>query len=65
MEPDDDIHYTLVALRVLEEFGPDFTWRNMATVWNTSLPYYAICTAEAQAIMNYNNAVPRKRRPTG
>ena len=60
MEPDDDIHYTLVALRVLEDFGPDFTWRNVATVWNTSLPYYAICTAEAQAIMNYNNAVPRK-----
>ena len=60
MEPDDDIHYTLVALRVLEDFGPGFTWRNVATVWNTSLPYYAICTAEAQAIMNYNNAVPRK-----
>ena len=60
MEADDDIHYTLVALRVLENFGPDFKWRDVATVWNTSLPYYAICTAEAQAIMNYNNAVPRK-----
>ena len=60
MEPDDDIHYTLVALRVLEDYGPDFKWRDVATVWNTSLPYYAICTAEAQAIMNYNNAVPRK-----
>ena len=62
MEPDDDIHYTLIALRVLEDFGPGFTWRNVATAWNTSLPYYAICTAEAQAIMNYNNAVPRKAR---
>ena len=62
MEPDDDIHYTLIALRVLEDFGPAFTWRNVATAWNTSLPYYAICTAEAQAIMNYNNAVPRKAR---
>ncbi len=60
MEPDDDIHYTLIALSVLENFGPDFTWRNVATTWNMSLPYYAICTAEAQAIMNYNNAVPRK-----
>ena len=62
MEPDDDIHYTLIALRVLEDSGPGFTWRNVATAWNTSLPYYAICTAEAQAIMNYNNAVPRKAR---
>ena len=62
MEPDDDIHYTLIALHVLEDYGPGFTWRNVATAWNRSLPYYAICTAEAQAIMNYNNAVPRKAR---
>ena len=60
MEPDDDIHYTLIALRVLEEFGPDFTWRKVARTWNNSLPYNAICTAETQAILNYNNAVPRK-----
>ena len=58
MEPDDDIHYTLIALRVLEKYGPDFKWHNVASTWNSSLPYYAICTAEAQAIMNYNNAVP-------
>jgi len=60
MEPDDDIHYTLIALRVLENYGPDFTWRKVAATWNLSLPYYAICTAETQAILNYNNAVPRK-----
>ena len=59
MEPDDDIHYTLVALRVLEDHGPGFRWRDVAGVWNRSLPYSAICTAEAQAIMNYNNAVPK------
>jgi ADP-ribosylglycohydrolase len=60
MEPDDDIHYTLIALKVLETYGPDFKWHHVATTWNRSLPYYAICTAEAQAIMNYNNAVPRR-----
>jgi ADP-ribosylglycohydrolase len=60
MEPDDDIHYTLIALRVLEEFGPEFTWRKVAHTWNNSLPYNAICTAETQAILNYNKAVPRK-----
>ena len=38
MEPDDDIHYTLIALRVLEEYGPDFKWRDVAATWNACLP---------------------------
>ncbi len=59
MEPDDDIHYTLIGLKVLEEKGPEFTWRDVANAWNSSLPYNAICTAETQAILNYNMAVPR------
>ncbi len=54
MEPDDDIHYTLMGLVVLEKFGPDFRWNDIANSWNTHLPYYAICTAERQAILNYN-----------
>ena len=67
MEPDDDIHYTLIALHVLEKHGADFTWKDVATAWNNCLPYNAICTAETQAILNYNNAVPRsvvQRRST-
>ena len=28
-------------------------------MWNRSLPYQALCTAEAQAIVNYNNPVPK------
>ena len=60
MEPDDDIHYTLIALHVLETHGADFTWRDVATAWNNCLPYNAICTAETQAILNYNNASPRR-----
>jgi len=59
MEPDDDIHYTLIALHVLEKHGRDFSWKNIADAWNNCLPYNAICTAETQAILNYNNAVPR------
>ena len=39
MEPDDDIHYTLVALRVLEDHGPGFRWRDVASVWNRSLRF--------------------------
>lgn len=54
MEPDDDIHYTLIGLKVMEERGRDFTWRDVARTWNSSLPYNAICTAETQAILNYS-----------
>jgi hypothetical protein len=59
MEPDDDIHYTLIALHVLEQYGSDFTWQNVAHAWNSCLPYNAICTAETQAILNYSLATPR------
>ena len=60
MEADDDIHYTLIGLSVLETYGPDFVWRDVARTWNFSIPYNYICTAETQAILNYNNAVPRR-----
>jgi len=60
MEPDDDIHYSLIGLKVLEERGPDFKWFDVANAWNSSLPYNAICTAETQAILNYNIATPRE-----
>ncbi len=54
MPPDDDIHYTLVGLHVLERHGAAFRWHDVADAWNRCLPYSAICTAESQAITNYN-----------
>ena len=48
-----------MVLVVLEKFGPDFHWYDIANSWNTHLPYYAICTAERQAILNYNMRGPR------
>jgi len=65
MEPDDDIHYTLIGLGVLEKYGPDFTWRNVADTWNESLPFAAICTAETQAILNYNMKTHWRNRDKG
>ncbi len=53
MEPDDDIHYTLVGLGCIEESGPDFTWHDVARYWLAHLPIYSICTAEAQAIETF------------
>lgn len=58
MEPDDDVHYTLIGLAVLEKYGPDFKWNDVAETWKDLLPYSALCTAEAQAFMNYNIRTP-------
>jgi len=59
MEPDDDIRYTLIGLLVMEKLGADFLWFDIADCWNEYLPYNAICTAETQAILNYNLRRPR------
>jgi ADP-ribosylglycohydrolase len=53
MEPDDDVHYSLVGLGVIEAYGPTFTWDNVARFWADRIPYNHICTAETQAILNY------------
>ena len=63
MEPDDDIHYTLVGLRVMEKKGLDFQWSDVADCWNSHLPYNKVCTAETQAILNYNLRRPRMGGP--
>ncbi len=60
MEPDDDIHYTLIALAVLEEHGPGFGWQDVARMWLARIPIFAICTAEAQAI---ENVMTKSTRP--
>jgi hypothetical protein len=52
MEPDDDIHYTLVALGCVERHGPGFEWQDVGRYWLAHIPIFAICTAEAQAIEN-------------
>ncbi|HEY3234266.1 MAG TPA: ADP-ribosylglycohydrolase family protein [Polyangiaceae bacterium] len=56
MEPDDDIHYTLVGLGVLEERGADFGWHDVAKYWISHIPVSAICTAERQAVLNLFSA---------
>jgi ADP-ribosylglycohydrolase len=50
MPPDDDIHYSLLGLFVLEEVGPRFTWRDVARTWLERLPLTAVFTAELQAL---------------
>ncbi len=51
-EWDDDIHYTLIGLKVLEDKGPDFDWIDVATCWTQQMAYNMIFTAETQAMLN-------------
>ncbi len=59
MEADDDIHYSLTGLGVLEQHGPGFKWDDVARYWLSHIPVTAICTAEAQAILNFQNKTSR------
>lgn len=55
MAPDDDTHYTLIGLKVLEENGPAFTWSDVAYTWIHHIPVGSICTAELQALFTFLN----------
>lgn len=35
---DDDIHYTLLGMRVLEQFGPAFTHDDLFATWSLNIP---------------------------
>lgn len=52
METDDDIRYTLLSTRILEEHGLNFTSWHVARAWMSNLPYMSVCTAETQAFRN-------------
>jgi ADP-ribosylglycohydrolase len=52
MVRDDDMDYSLIALHLLEQYGPDFTTTNVGHVWQTKLPYLLVYTAERVAYRN-------------
>ena len=54
MESDDDIRYTLIGLRIFELYGMDFTFLDIADLWNRMLPMGFCFTAERQALLNFN-----------
>ncbi|MFQ3549067.1 MAG: ADP-ribosylglycohydrolase family protein [Armatimonadota bacterium] len=55
---DDDTNYTVLALKLMENKGPDFTTMDVGNAWLENLPYMAVCTAERQAYMNLINELP-------
>lgn len=52
MPEDDDLNYTLIALRVIEQYGRDFTSDDVAQSWLLDLPAGRVFTAERVAYRN-------------
>lgn len=59
MPEDDDTNYTIIGLKILEEYGWGFTPDNVAESWLANLPILHVCTAERVAYKNLvNNIYP-------
>lgn len=52
MPEDDDTNYTLLALKIVEQYGRDFTPDDVAESWLMNLPLLHTCTAERVAYIN-------------
>ncbi len=57
-EMDDDINYTVMALRVVEQSGRDFTPQDVMWAWLKLMPAAQSWTAERAAYRNFLNSVP-------
>jgi len=52
MPRDDDMDYTILNLKIIQENGFDFTTEDIGEEWLLSLPYKQVYTAERQAYAN-------------
>ena len=53
MESDDDVRYTVLGMKLMEQKGFDFTSWDVGKHWHANLSYQQVCTAETQAYMNF------------
>lgn len=52
MPEDDDINYTVAALKFIETYGKNFTSDDIAECWLLNIPLLHLCTAERIAYRN-------------
>lgn len=52
MPEDDDTNYTIIGLKILEQYGAGFTPDDVAECWLANLPILHVCTAERIAYRN-------------
>lgn len=64
MPEDDDITYTVLALKILETYGWDFRPEDVAEEWLQSLPLLRTCTAERVAYLNLSQLILPPRSAT-
>lgn len=55
MSADDDTNYIVVAYKILEKYGREFTSQNVVEAWIDLQPKNAYCTAERVAYRNFVN----------
>lgn len=57
MARDDDIDYTILALRHFEDYGLEFRTEDVAASWLSNLPFMKVYTAEREAYRNLVNGI--------
>jgi ADP-ribosylglycohydrolase len=60
MESDDDIRYTVLGLKMLEDRGLDWNPWDIGELWQNELPINQVFTAERQAYLNFANYKDRQ-----
>jgi len=54
---DDDLDYPIIGLKILEEYGTEFSTRNVGKIWLENLPFGLVYTAERAAYRNLVNSL--------
>lgn len=65
VQPDDDIHYTILALLLAERKGMGFTLNDVGENWLDNVPYHWFWCASRQAyyrMVNFEDSIPREKQ---
>lgn len=55
VQPDDDIHYTILSVLLVEKYGLDFTGEDIGNLWLDNIPYHWLWCSSRQAYYHFVN----------